>query len=217
VNESNSGNVFRQWKKGIELAKGELVWIAEADDSASSDFLSTIVTNFKDSTVIGYSDSEQIDENDNLLGESYKFYYDTVSKGTFNKSFHCEGSIFAADYLSIKNIILNVSSVVFDRASVIKAIDTIGDELFKYKVAGDWRIYVELLKQNAATIFYSSKSLNIHRRHSQSVTHSNLNDSQLKEIKQIQTITNDFFGEKDVIIDKQSVYNNELIDQVSKK
>ena len=32
VNETNSGSVFKQWDKGINLAKGELIWIAERDD-----------------------------------------------------------------------------------------------------------------------------------------------------------------------------------------
>ena len=34
VNEYNSGNPFSQWVKGIELSKGDYVWIAESDDVA---------------------------------------------------------------------------------------------------------------------------------------------------------------------------------------
>ena len=30
-NEANSGSTFRQWDKGIELAQGECVWVAESD------------------------------------------------------------------------------------------------------------------------------------------------------------------------------------------
>ena len=32
VNERNNGSTFRQWMKGLSLATGDLVWIAEADD-----------------------------------------------------------------------------------------------------------------------------------------------------------------------------------------
>ena len=32
VNETNYGNTFKQWDKGINLAKGEIIWIAESDD-----------------------------------------------------------------------------------------------------------------------------------------------------------------------------------------
>ncbi len=34
INEKNSGSPFRSGRKGVELAKGDYVWIAEADDVA---------------------------------------------------------------------------------------------------------------------------------------------------------------------------------------
>ena len=37
-NEINSGSTFKQWKKGIELAKGKFIWIAESDDYADESF-----------------------------------------------------------------------------------------------------------------------------------------------------------------------------------
>ncbi|MFM7595916.1 MAG: glycosyltransferase family 2 protein [Flavobacteriales bacterium] len=36
-NQKNSGNTFIQWQKGVELALGEWVWIAESDDRAHPD------------------------------------------------------------------------------------------------------------------------------------------------------------------------------------
>ena len=41
INEENSGSPFRQWMKGIVLARGEWVWIAEADDLCEPAFLET--------------------------------------------------------------------------------------------------------------------------------------------------------------------------------
>lgn len=38
VNEQNSGNTFKQWQKGIALAKGTFVWIAESDDFCEPHF-----------------------------------------------------------------------------------------------------------------------------------------------------------------------------------
>src|SRR5690606_14670397 len=32
ANEVNSGSPFKQWQKGLKLAKGDFVWIAESDD-----------------------------------------------------------------------------------------------------------------------------------------------------------------------------------------
>ena len=39
VNEKNSGSPFQQWAKGISLARGKWIWIAEADDVAEPTFL----------------------------------------------------------------------------------------------------------------------------------------------------------------------------------
>ena len=42
-NEQNSGSTFKQWNKGISLASGEYVWIAESDDVAEPTFLEKLV------------------------------------------------------------------------------------------------------------------------------------------------------------------------------
>src|ERR1700742_1367615 len=42
-NETNSGTTFKQWKKGIELAKGKYIWIAESDDWCEPNLLETLV------------------------------------------------------------------------------------------------------------------------------------------------------------------------------
>mgnify|MGYP002229149952 CR=1 FL=1 len=38
LNEKNTGNTFLQWDRGIRLAKGKYVWIAESDDTADIHF-----------------------------------------------------------------------------------------------------------------------------------------------------------------------------------
>jgi glycosyltransferase involved in cell wall biosynthesis len=38
-NEKNSGSPFKQWNKGVRLARGEYVWIAESDDYADERML----------------------------------------------------------------------------------------------------------------------------------------------------------------------------------
>src|SRR6266850_2829337 len=43
-NEKNSGSTFKQWNKGVRLARGEYVWIAESDDYADPQLLERIVS-----------------------------------------------------------------------------------------------------------------------------------------------------------------------------
>ena len=42
-NDTNSGSPFKQWYKGFQLCKGEIVWIAESDDSCEPTFLESLV------------------------------------------------------------------------------------------------------------------------------------------------------------------------------
>src|SRR5438874_4285236 len=42
-NAKNSGSVFKQWNKGVQLARGRYIWIAESDDYADPRSLARIV------------------------------------------------------------------------------------------------------------------------------------------------------------------------------
>lgn len=43
LNDQNTGSTFKQWDKGVSLARGEYIWIAESDDAAHPEFLATLV------------------------------------------------------------------------------------------------------------------------------------------------------------------------------
>ena len=42
-NSTNTHNPFLQWQKGISMAKGDYVWIAESDDYSDREFLTQCV------------------------------------------------------------------------------------------------------------------------------------------------------------------------------
>ena len=42
-NAVNSGSTFKQWNKGVRLARGEYVWLAESDDYADERLLERLV------------------------------------------------------------------------------------------------------------------------------------------------------------------------------
>jgi hypothetical protein len=55
---------------------------------------------------------------------------------------------------------------------LLAALDGCGEELAGWKVAGDWRLYLEALTCQPGGIAYVAAPLNIHRRHQASVTHN---------------------------------------------
>ena len=63
INEQNSGSVFAQWEKAAEMAKGEFLWIAEADDLSEPTFLSSLIGLLKGDPdiALGFTESKAID------------------------------------------------------------------------------------------------------------------------------------------------------------
>ena len=67
-NKSNSGSPFKQWIKGIEMAKGDLIWIAETDDLADAKFLEKIIPYFDDpEVVVVFTDCKIINEESDVI------------------------------------------------------------------------------------------------------------------------------------------------------
>lgn len=184
VNEENSGSVFKQWKKGADLARGEYLWIAEADDSADQEFLSKVLEG-NNQFDLAYTDSAQIDQNDTQLADNYLYYYDDSFKAMLNASGVYEGVEVIDQILSIKNQFMNVSSIVFNTESAVTCLNDNIEDILNFKVAGDWYVYVNMLSKPKAKAKLISEPLNVHRRHSGSVTRQNY-DVQLQEIKRIQ-------------------------------
>lgn len=182
ANDTNSGNVFSQWKLGLSLCSGSHIWIAEADDLAKPEFLSHSIAAFKSNTCMSFTDSEQIDNTDTVLARSYDYYYKQVDEKLFDKSFTMDGQEFVSKALSVRNVILNVSSVLWDRQHLSDTLHSLGSELTAYSLVGDWRLYLASLNKPDVSVAYVSESLNVHRRHASSVTHALDMQQHLNEI-----------------------------------
>jgi len=187
VNEKNSGSVFRQWHKGVELARGDLVWIAEADDLAHPDFLTSTVAGFERGVVMSYCQSRQIDEHGTVLSNDYLDYVADLGARRWQTAYRTAGTEEIAQALFLKNTIPNVSAVVFERQALKAVLDDHGEEIMSYRNAGDWVTYLRLLE--AGDIVFTPEALNDHRRHSNSVTIGNANQRHLDEIVKVQRMT----------------------------
>src|SRR5512132_380859 len=71
--DTNSGNVFRQWKRGVEAASGDLVWIAEADDFSFSGFIERLAGVFARHPDVSFAfcDSVAVDRDSPVMYEGY--------------------------------------------------------------------------------------------------------------------------------------------------
>ncbi len=181
ADKSNSGSVFKQWAKGISLARGEYIWIAEADDLCEPTFLREVLKGFEDREVVfSYSQSKQIDENGKVLCENYLNYTADIDSNKWTKNYVRDGRLEIADTLAIKNTIPNVSSAVFKKTEI----DSIVEDLVSFKIAGDWFFYIWLLQHGK--ISFCAKPLNLHRRHVRSVVAAENKEMHYDEVVKIQ-------------------------------
>ena len=170
---SNSGSVFKQWRRAADLARGDWLWIAEADDQADPAFLATLCRMLADTpdAVFAFSDSRAVDAAGAALWPDHQGYYASSGAAMLGEDGVFQADDFLRNCLSARNLILNASAVVWRRTALQRALRRCGADLEGFTMAGDWRIYAEALSQGG-TVAYVARPLNTHRRHAASVTHS---------------------------------------------
>lgn len=191
VNETNSGNVFNQWEKGLREAACPFVWICEADDSCSPNFLDPIMAPMADEAVIlSYCESLTIDEGNRILMNDLREWIDIFKAGHWDQSFINDGPAEVSQYLCVNNTIANVSSVVFRKLDDPAWYQELFSAARQFRLAGDWYFYVRILERGK--LAYQAASLNYHRMHSQGVTLTMKREQEYREICQIQ----DYIGSR---------------------
>lgn len=159
-NESNSGSTFKQWAKGIALAKGEYIWIAESDDRCENNFLEELLNKHQNLENIGiaYCKSLPIGVDDQVYDYSDS-WMKRVDPEKWESDYFNYGSNECEKYLSVQCTIPNASAVLFKKI----AFSNVDFTQINFKICGDWLIYVQIL--SSSNIAYSAKPLNYHRNH----------------------------------------------------
>jgi hypothetical protein len=216
ANETNSGSVFAQWRRAAELANGEFIWLAEADDAAEQGFLARTLAMLSSDPGIqfAFTDSRTIDGDGAPQWESYKPYYSSVEPRALIQTEVFEANDFVQRFLSVKNLILNVSSVVWRRNALLRALSVCEADLKTFRMAGDWRLYLEALALPGAKVAYEAKPLNVHRRHATSVTHALTADRHVQEIARCHEIAMREFALPEPVVRKQAEYVAEVTRQL---
>lgn len=174
-NQENSGSTFMQWNKGLSLAKGEYIWLAESDDFAEVDFLYKCINIAITQPEVGliYCQSWMVDDNNQVFGSCISLI-ENIDKERWNYSFINDGKAELKEYFSLVNTIPNASAAIFRK-------DLVGElfEELEFKLVGDKVFWAKLLK--LTNIAYIHDHLNHFRFHVQSVRSTNQEESVLIE------------------------------------
>jgi glycosyltransferase involved in cell wall biosynthesis len=196
----NAGSAFAQWRRAAEAAGGDYVWIAEADDACDPQFLSRIIEAMAaaDDAILGFCDSRIIDGAGKMISPGYQA--EGLAAGVW------PGREFAHKFLAEQNLIFNVSAVVWRRDALRAALERCGAALAEWRIAGDWRLYVELLTFGNGQVVYVAAPLSSHRRHAQSAVETLEPARHLDEIRRMQEIAASRLGLGAAELARQAAY-----------
>lgn len=162
INEENSGSPFRQWEKGLAMAKGEYAWIAEADDTALPRFLERTVAAMESAEDVALvkTMSELIDDKG---GRAPKKYFESYEPDGCIRIY--DGDEFLSKNMMEWNHCYNASMMLF-RIDTWRALKE--KPYLKMRYVGDWLFWGLLMAGHK--IGDVSERLNCFRFHGKSVT-----------------------------------------------
>ena len=163
-NETNSGTPFKQWNKGVRMARGEYVWIAESDDYADRRLLERLLGVLKSGakTKLAYCRSWAVREDGQLDGFA-EAHFPGSDQDCWDRDYRVNGVEICRTYMIRTNVIQNASAVVFRRA----AYEEVGGADETMRLCGDWKLWAAMMLQGE--IGYVAEPLNNFRFHALTV------------------------------------------------
>jgi len=197
-NDKNSGSPFSQWKQGLKLAKGDLIWIAESDDYAEPNLLETLLGLYSDKVAVAYCKSLWVDEND---VQNKLIPYDP--KNRWDHSFTNNGIEEIKFIMGTKNKIPNASAVLFRKP------EGFPDTIINMKYAGDWYFWIWMLQ--FGDLAYTPEKLNYFRKHSASSRQLKSMDNELARFEENLKVINYALEIQNVPLDREIAKNYEWL------
>lgn len=155
-NERNSGSTFKQWERGLSVASGKYIWIAESDDYASPSFLEETVNVLSGNpgVTLVFTGSYNVDaENRILKADPDKFGRHAPYMTVYSTRTYLQIMLW-------KNCVYNASGVVF-RKSCYEAVTD--KSYMKFRYCGDWLFWIEIGRQGEVASL--NRKLNYFRQH----------------------------------------------------
>jgi glycosyltransferase involved in cell wall biosynthesis len=161
-NAKNSGTPFRQWNKGVQMARGRYIWIAESDDYADFRFLAEMVPILDEQTEVTftYCRSLSIGADDQPFGFADS-YLDDLDANHWEANFVVDGLEECRRFFVLSAPIPNASSVLF-RKNVYERVGRADERL---RLCGDYKVFAAMAVEGK--IAYVAEPLNYYRSHSE--------------------------------------------------
>jgi len=170
-NDANSGNTFKQWNKGVRLAHGEYIWIAESDDYADGKLLERLVAVldadpqvvfvncrswrvYADDRVDSYADSGLVD----------------LDPDKWANDFNTDGREECRNYFVHLNPVFNASSVLFRKV----VYERVGGADESLRFCGDWKLWAAMALNGR--VAHVGEALNYYRVHRANATERSMRE-----------------------------------------
>jgi glycosyltransferase involved in cell wall biosynthesis len=159
-NEKNSGSTYKQWNKGVRLARAEYVWIAESDDYAGPRLLEKLLAllDANSAVQLAFCRSRAVTEDGETDGFAELRFW-ASDQDCWSADYCREGSEVCRNYMIRTNIVLNASSAVFRKP----AYESAGGADETMRLMSDWKLWAAIMLQGK--VAYLSEPLNFYRFH----------------------------------------------------
>lgn len=165
-NENNSGGkILNQWNKGLQLAKGDYIWIAESDDYCEETFLEALVPLLDCQSVMLAFCRSVFMENGVKIWSTEEYLSDLTSM-RWDQPFTMSAHVAVQKAFCLKNMIPNVSSCIF--RNIGKVPDDVMETCSDIKLCHDWIFYLSLIR--GGCLSYTNRTTNFYRIHSGSTS-----------------------------------------------
>lgn len=165
LNEENAGNVFRQWRRGLEAATTDLVWVCESDDFCEPDFLENLIPHFRDRSVQIAFGRIQFAEEDGTFRRGLDAYREGAEPGIWDEPVVRPAARWFAGGFGVNNVIPNVGGCLWRNQTLSPAV---WEEAQSYTILGDWFLYLHLT--SGGQIAYEPRAVAYFRQHGQNTS-----------------------------------------------
>jgi glycosyltransferase involved in cell wall biosynthesis len=156
-NEVNSGSPFVQWNKGVNLARGSLIWIAETDDFCKPNFLEETVSKMKEFPTVGLAYTQSLEQDEISGAESLVFRDSPGFTHSFQKSYFDNGRREMREKFVLEHSIPYASGVLF-RKTVFEWVSGTDKSMM---LCGDWFLWIKMLL--VSDVYFIAEPLNTYR------------------------------------------------------